>query len=81
MKTKLTTYKVHRILEGPALNDFGEYSALVLAETSEFMGLIKVHINCTEKEGLTEMQMHLDSKIEPYVVEIEEPDDYYIYPH
>jgi len=81
VKTKKTTYKVHRILEGPVQNDYGHFCVLVSAETSEFMGLVEFELSCDDEEGIEEIQRHLRTSIDPYVVEVEEPDEYYIYPH
>lgn len=81
MKSKKTTYKIHRVLAGPVENEWGHFSLLVSAETSEFMGLIEFELSCDDKEGVEEVIRHLEVGIDPYVVEIEEPDEYYIYPH
>lgn len=81
MKSKKTTYKIHRILAGPVQNEEGHFSLLVSAETSEFMGLVEVEISCDDEEGVEEVRRHLRTSIDPYVVELEEPDEYYIYPH
>lgn len=81
MKSKNTTYKIHRILAGPVQNEEGYFSLLVSAETSEFMGLVEVEISCDDEEGVEEVRRHLETSIDPYVVELEEPDEYYIYPH
>ena len=75
------TFKIHQMVEGPFESDDYNYGWAVVKAETEDGEFFQETLYVEDIEDLLDMQLHLSSKFEPYVITVEEEVIYGSRPH